>query len=44
VPLTLADTSDLAAVSGFSPEWRIEAGMTRFVDWYRTYHQHSPPR
>lgn len=35
---TAADIDSLAAVTGFQPSTTIEAGMERFVRWYRDYH------
>ena len=37
VPETLADTSLLRALTGFSPATNIDAGVAEFVDWYRQY-------
>jgi UDP-glucuronate 4-epimerase len=39
VPETFADVADLARDVGFSPATPLEAGIGRFVDWYRAYHQ-----
>ena len=38
VPDTLADVEDLARDFDFRPSTPIEAGIRRFVDWYRTYY------
>lgn len=38
VPATYADIDDLAAYTGFRPQTPIEAGLRRFVAWYREYH------
>ncbi len=38
VPATYADTSDLKALTGFSPATSVEDGVGRFVDWYRGYY------
>jgi len=38
VPSTYADIDDLAAEFGFHPATSIEAGVSRFVDWYRSYY------
>jgi UDP-glucuronate 4-epimerase len=38
VPATYADVEDLARDVGFRPETPIEAGIGRFVDWYRRYY------
>jgi UDP-glucuronate 4-epimerase len=35
VPATYADIDDLARAVDFAPRTRIEAGVERFVDWYR---------
>ena len=37
VPATYADTSELARVTGFSPQTTVADGVRRFVDWYRSY-------
>ena len=34
---TYADVARLAAVTGFAPETPLELGLSRFVDWYRSY-------
>lgn len=38
VPATYADTAELNAWTGFSPSTGIDDGVTRFVSWYRNYH------
>jgi UDP-glucuronate 4-epimerase len=38
VPETYADIDDLARDVGFRPSTPIEAGVARFVRWYRAYH------
>jgi len=38
VPATYADIDDLARDVGFRPSTSIEAGISRFVDWYREYY------
>jgi UDP-glucuronate 4-epimerase len=38
VPATYADVEDLAHDVGFRPATPIEAGTSRFVDWYREYY------
>jgi UDP-glucuronate 4-epimerase len=38
VPATFADISRLQALCGYRPKVMLEAGVPRFVDWYRTYH------
>jgi UDP-glucuronate 4-epimerase len=39
VPATSADVSRLEAATGFRPEIEVEAGIARFVDWYRSYYK-----
>ncbi|MDZ4689381.1 MAG: NAD-dependent epimerase [Planctomycetaceae bacterium] len=39
VPATYADVDDLIADVGFKPSTPIEAGVERFVRWYREYHK-----
>jgi UDP-glucuronate 4-epimerase len=39
VPLTYADTSQLANHVGYRPNTPIEEGVKRFVDWFREYYQ-----
>jgi UDP-glucuronate 4-epimerase len=39
VPATAADVSRLEAATGFRPEIEVEAGISRFVDWYRGYYK-----
>jgi UDP-glucuronate 4-epimerase len=38
VPITYADVDDLIHDVGFRPTTPIEAGISRFVDWYRSYY------
>ncbi|QNM96906.1 NAD-dependent epimerase [Chitinimonas koreensis] len=38
VPATYADTSELAALTGFAPSTPLAEGIGRFVAWYRDYH------
>lgn len=38
VEATWADVDDLVADTGFSPATSLEYGITRFVDWYRSYY------
>ncbi|HEV2097941.1 MAG TPA: NAD-dependent epimerase [Stellaceae bacterium] len=38
VPATCADVRDLEAAVGFKPSTPIEAGVERFVRWYRDYY------
>ncbi|GGB16022.1 NAD-dependent epimerase [Sphingomonas metalli] len=37
VPATFADIAEAARDLGFRPTTALEVGVTRFVDWYRTY-------
>ncbi|WP_375463425.1 NAD-dependent epimerase [uncultured Methylobacterium sp.] len=39
VPATYADVDALAAAVGFAPATSIEAGVARFVRWYRDYYR-----
>ena len=39
VPETWADTSDLVRELGFEPQTPLEAGVERFIDWYRDYYE-----
>ena len=41
VPATWADTSLLAALTGFEPSTPIEIGVKNYVDWFRTYYDAS---
>jgi len=43
VRTTCADTSDLAAATGYRPATPIEVGVERFVSWYREYYRSSVP-
>lgn len=38
VPATYADVADLMADVGFAPTTPLEAGIDKFVDWYRRYY------
>ena len=38
VPLTFADIDELELAIGFKPSTSIEAGIVKFVDWYKNYH------
>ncbi len=42
VPATYAATSDLLALTGFSPATSVQDGVRRFVDWYRGYYAGPP--
>jgi len=37
VPETYADINDLAALIRFQPKTPIEEGVSKFIDWYRSY-------
>jgi len=39
VPDTYADVSDLVRDVGYQPATSVEDGVSRFVDWYREYHE-----
>jgi UDP-glucuronate 4-epimerase len=39
VPETVADVSRLEAAVGFKPGTPVEAGIERFVEWYRSYYR-----
>lgn len=41
VPLTYADTSRLLADTGYAPHTPIEVGLSRFVEWFRSYHANA---
>lgn len=36
---TWAETEDLFAATGYRPQVDVQAGVNRFVDWYRAYYQ-----
>lgn len=38
VPSTVADTSELKAVTGYKPDTTIDFGIKKFVEWYLAYH------
>ena len=42
VPETYADMDDLVRDVGFKPATPIEAGVARFVEWYRSYYRSVP--
>jgi UDP-glucuronate 4-epimerase len=44
VPATYADVDDLMRDVGFRPATPIEVGISRFVEWYRSYHPAGPAR
>ena len=39
VPATSADTSELAAATGFAPATSVQEGVGRFVEWYRSIYR-----
>ncbi len=39
VPMTYADTRELARLVGFAPRTSIEEGIGRFVAWYREFYE-----
>jgi UDP-glucuronate 4-epimerase len=39
VPATYADVDDLAKDVGFSPRTPVEIGVSRFVEWYKSYYK-----
>ncbi|MBS0337666.1 MAG: capsular biosynthesis protein CpsI, partial [Proteobacteria bacterium] len=39
VPVTAADISALNKATGFAPSTPVEAGIARFVAWYRDYYR-----
>lgn len=39
VPDTYADVDDLVADVGYKPNTQVEAGVHRFVEWYRDYYR-----
>ncbi len=38
VPDTYADVTELVADTGYQPSTPVEVGVSRFVDWYRSYY------
>lgn len=38
VEQTYADVTQLVNLTGYSPKVNVEAGVAKFVDWYREYH------
>jgi UDP-glucuronate 4-epimerase len=38
VPDTYADVQDLVQDTGYKPDTSVEVGVSRFVDWYRSYY------
>lgn len=39
VPMTWADTANLQANLDYHPDTPIKEGVSRFIDWYRTYYK-----
>ena len=39
VPATYADIGLLESAVGFRPGTSIEEGVTRFIEWYRSYYR-----
>lgn len=39
VTVTYADVSELAAVTGYTPQIPISDGLPRFVDWYKNFYE-----
>ncbi|TDQ19381.1 UDP-glucuronate 4-epimerase [Algoriphagus boseongensis] len=39
---TYADLTRIHAITGFQPKISIEEGLSRFVEWYRSYYKHLP--
>ena len=39
VPATYADITKAKRLLGFSPKTKIEQGIPRFVEWYRSYYK-----
>jgi UDP-glucuronate 4-epimerase len=42
VPNTCANTTALAALTGFAPDTPLADGLRGFVDWYRAYMASAP--
>ncbi|MDH4133968.1 MAG: NAD-dependent epimerase [Gammaproteobacteria bacterium] len=42
VPATSANTDALEQAVGFRPDTTIESGISRFVEWYRSYYSANP--
>jgi len=38
------DSARARALLGWTPKWRLEAGLDRTVDWYRAVHGGEDPR
>ena len=41
VPYTYADTEDLMNDVGYKPDTTIEAGIAKFVSWYKNYYENK---
>jgi UDP-glucuronate 4-epimerase len=39
VPKSWADVEDLFEYTGYRPQWNVEEGIRKFVDWYRDYYK-----
>ncbi|GHT92505.1 NAD-dependent epimerase [Spirochaetia bacterium] len=39
VPVTWADTKELAALTGYTPITGIETGIPKFIEWYKSYYE-----
>jgi len=39
VVATMANVTDLESATGFCPRTTIDAGISKFVDWYRSYYE-----
>ena len=37
VPITFADVDDLVSEINFKPETSIEDGISKFVEWYKSF-------
>jgi UDP-glucuronate 4-epimerase len=38
VPESYADIDDLKNITGFTPTTKIETGVAKFIDWYKSYY------
>jgi UDP-glucuronate 4-epimerase len=38
LPATFADVDELSRDAGFAPSTPLDVGLTRFVQWYKEYH------
>lgn len=41
VKITYADSGELAGLTGYKPDTRIDEGLGKFVDWYKEYYKIS---